>query len=166
MKHLLIVLLLSLTIGCARFDKRAVWPDSAYGGPLEAVALEGYSIHHSPWKTDVKTGPTYRSAAQMHIDPDPIAYCVTHSIYSATELEKRVIDYNLVILTDSTGIRDPHSVILTKDENGVDVYIEINQSEPYTAEEYRRFWDTERNLGHVKAKNIHGVLAALGYTYK
>jgi len=75
MKHLLIALLLSVTVGCASFDKRADWPDYAYGGTIQAVALEGYSNHHSAWKSAPNTAQAGRNSCDinMHNNPDPIA---------------------------------------------------------------------------------------------
>ncbi len=148
------------------FNKPVEWPDEDFGGPLQAVSLRAYRKFHSQWKSDIDTGPsghsTGRSSAYMHINPGATAYCTAHSIYVAKELEKRGIDYDFVILTDTENeLRAPHSAIRV----GID-YIELNQREPYPAKEYKRFWATERNIGHVRGENIHGVLTALGYTYK
>ena len=119
MKHLLLVLLLSLTVGCASFDKRVVWPDSAYDGPVEAAALIGYQVHHSSWKSDPQTAPNgsgaNRSSVSMHIDPNPIAYCVEQTVWAAKYIQKynkrngTNIKPELVILTGE--VVTPHSVL-------------------------------------------------------
>lgn len=160
------ILMISIALGgCASvFEEEAYWPDSAYGGTMEKIALEGFREHHSRWKTDVKTSPsmnrTWRTDADMHINPLPTASCVTHSVWSAKELESRGEKYEVVLFKVTDGLW--HSVIKQGDK-----ILDINTREPYSySENYKGRYMQERNLGYVKSKNVRGVLTALGYTYK
>jgi len=156
-KFIAIVLFSFMTYGCASFIEVPNWPDSAYGVSLEKVALEGWLSHHEQFRSAPNTSSG--SDKTYHYTPAAIASGVDHSIWSAAEMESRGDEYELVVLTGKFAT--PHSVVQVGN-----YYLDINFQEPRLASEYTRSYDNARSLGKVKAKNVHGVLTALGYTYK
>ena len=145
MKHLLIALLLSVTVGCASFDKRAEWPDSAYGGALNKVAHELYLQTHDPYKTSLIGS---RTMADMHINPKPLVICTTHTSMAMKELNDRGMKYEVLLLKENDWLW--HSVVKVGNE-----VIDINESEPYDYKDnYVGRYIEERNLGQVSQKEF------------